>query len=183
LTGNGKEYHEGIICVDGSVIPAALGVNPLATITALAERSVEVVAARKGIKIDYETKNGLLNLFGPSAKSLALTPDLELAVKTIEQAKKEKTLGTGFTEVMEGHIYAGGDIQDFNVAAQVAKGNSSSARFFLSVHAWDLEQRKFYYTWTALLKMESALQFYDGLIIQRCSPGASPVVGSVETRS
>jgi choline dehydrogenase-like flavoprotein len=55
--------------VDGSVVPTALGVNPFATITALAEHSVEHVAAKMGIKIDYETKNGLLDLFGPPAKS------------------------------------------------------------------------------------------------------------------
>ena len=44
--------------VDGSVVPLALGANPFATITALAERSVEEVAKEGSIKIDYETKNG-----------------------------------------------------------------------------------------------------------------------------
>ena len=144
MTGHGKEYHDGIICVDGSVIPAALGVNPFATITALAERSVENVAAKKLIKIDYETKNGLLKLNGPPAKSLALTPDLASAYKIVEDARVNKVVGTGFTEIMEGYIYAGGDIKDFKVAENVAKGNSSSARFFLSINAWDLDQRKTY---------------------------------------
>lgn len=60
LTGNGSEVHEGLVIVDGAVIPAALGVNPLATITALAERSVEAVASKDGITIDYETRNGNL---------------------------------------------------------------------------------------------------------------------------
>jgi hypothetical protein len=31
LTGSGKEYHNGLVCVDGSVVPTALGVNPFST--------------------------------------------------------------------------------------------------------------------------------------------------------
>lgn len=58
LTGNQGEFHDGLVAVDGSVVPTALGVNPFATITALAERSVEGVAQKKGITIDYESKNG-----------------------------------------------------------------------------------------------------------------------------
>ena len=60
LKGPGKECHEGVVVVDGSVVPLALGANPFATITALAERSVEKVANERGINIDYDTKNGAL---------------------------------------------------------------------------------------------------------------------------
>jgi hypothetical protein len=143
LTGTGKEYHNGLVCVDGSVVPTALGVNPFATITALAERSVEHVAAKRGIKIDYETKNGLLNLFGPPAKQLSLTPDLKAAIEIIEDAKRSTNSGTEFTEVMEGFIHVGGEIEDFAVAEETARGASSSARFFLSVHAWDMDTCEF----------------------------------------
>lgn len=58
LKGVGKECHQGIVAVDGSVVPLALGANPFATITALAERSVEEVAIEFGINIDYQTRNG-----------------------------------------------------------------------------------------------------------------------------
>lgn len=58
LTGNGKDTHSGLIVTDAAVIPTALGVNPLATITALAERSVKCVATKIGVNIDYETQNG-----------------------------------------------------------------------------------------------------------------------------
>jgi hypothetical protein len=58
--GNGEKVHEGLVVCDGAFIPASLGVNPFATITALAERSVELIAKGHGINIDYETKNGML---------------------------------------------------------------------------------------------------------------------------
>ena len=58
LKGPEKECHKGIVVVDGSVIPLALGANPFATITALAERSVEEVAKETNIKVDHDTKNG-----------------------------------------------------------------------------------------------------------------------------
>lgn len=47
--------------------------------------------------------------------------------------------GIRFTEVMEGHIYIGNDIDDFVVAENVAKGSSSSAKFYLSVDAYNMK--------------------------------------------
>jgi choline dehydrogenase-like flavoprotein len=58
--GEGRAVHEGLIVCDGALVPAALGVNPFATITALAERSVELAAKKRGIDIDLHTKNGKL---------------------------------------------------------------------------------------------------------------------------
>ena len=139
LTGSGKEYHAGLVCVDGSVVPTALGVNPFATITALAERSVQHAAETRGIKIDYETKNGLLDLFGPPAKRLSLTPDLKEALATVDEAKRSGSSGAEFTEIMDGFIHAGGEIEDFEIAAEAARGTSSAARFFLSIHGWDMD--------------------------------------------
>ena len=42
--------HEGLYVIDGSVIPRSLGVNPLLTITALAERAMLHFAQDRGLR-------------------------------------------------------------------------------------------------------------------------------------
>ena len=77
FTGNGSDIHEGLVCLDGSIVSSSLGVNPFATITALAERAVEQVAAEMGMRIDYETRNGTFFLAHrpPWADAHEPTPD------------------------------------------------------------------------------------------------------------
>jgi hypothetical protein len=88
----------------------------------------------------------LLDLFGPPKKSLVLTPDLKAAIETIEDAKRRNSSGTVFTEIMDGFIHIGGEIEDFTIAEEAARGTSSSARFYLSVHAWDTDTCEAYFS-------------------------------------
>lgn len=69
-----------------------------------------------------------------------MTPDMQ---KT-EQLIRSTATGSGvrFTEIMEGHIYVGDDIQDFKTAERVAQGRSSAARFYLSVDAFNVRNCK-----------------------------------------
>ncbi|TAQ91395.1 hypothetical protein B7494_g351 [Chlorociboria aeruginascens] len=150
FTGYGDETHPGLIVTDGAVIPTALGVNPFATITALAERAVEHAITGLGLEEDH-TKNGIINLFGEPQHSLEKrhletldfdTKRVATASALIEDTKLTKSSGFGFSEVMSGFIHVGehmtGDKeQDFQTAAKAARGLCEASRFFLSVKAWD----------------------------------------------
>ncbi|KAK2609820.1 hypothetical protein N8I77_003299 [Diaporthe amygdali] len=143
--GRGTEVHQGLVVCDGTIVPAALGVNPFATITALAERSVEMVAHQHGITINFASKNGSLNLFGQPAhvpKSLRdtdSTKDVMRVRKMIQSAKDDGTAGISFTEMMDGWIHIGKSAKDlsFERATSTAKSRGEYARFFLSARSWN----------------------------------------------
>jgi len=48
------------------------------------------------------------------------------------------TGGVRFTEIMEGDMYIGDEIEDFDIAVEAAKAAASTAKFYLSVDAWDI---------------------------------------------
>ncbi|KAK0652213.1 hypothetical protein B0T16DRAFT_405718 [Cercophora newfieldiana] len=154
FTGDGPETYPGLIVTDAAVIPTALGANPFATITALAERSVEAYAKSQGLTISEEP-NGILDLFGAPQHppTVPPTPEQELdeeqtfmsASQVIESASAVQASGFGFTEVMSGYIHydkqlKSDDRETYELAYRTARSRCENARFFLSVQAFDVDQ-------------------------------------------
>ncbi|KAI0472100.1 glucose-methanol-choline oxidoreductase [Xylariaceae sp. FL0804] len=155
FTGDGLETHEGLIVTDGALIPAALGANPLATITALAERALDLYAKRHDLKVNM-AKNEVLDLFGTPAHPHRSKERYECehmddrhesdkishTLTTMQDARRMKDSGFGFTEVMSGHIHCReGFTRDnpdtYELAARIAEASCETARFFLSVQSFN----------------------------------------------
>ena len=74
---------------------------------------------------------------------------MEKAQKAISNSPM--TGGARFTEIMEGFLYVGDDITEFDIAVEAAKGASSAAKFYLSVDAWDIDTLKYKENHAAML--------------------------------
>ncbi|KAH7345933.1 hypothetical protein BKA66DRAFT_433768 [Pyrenochaeta sp. MPI-SDFR-AT-0127] len=131
LTGRENEVHEGIVCVDGSIIPTSLGVNPCATITALAERSCDLIVQQRGWKAN-ESQNDTALFKNPDMFS---PPVPENPKQWTCNTKAEEVEGVKFEELMMGHLYIGVDILDFGIAEKIAKDTLSSAQLCITVDA------------------------------------------------
>ena len=112
---HGSAVHEGLYVSDGAVIPRPLGVNPLLTISALAERCCALLTRDRGWTIDYTL---------PSVPPAPAPP---------------RALGIQFTETMKGYLSTA-VTDDYQTAAAFGKDVDSPCSFTLTIVSDDLDR-------------------------------------------
>jgi cholesterol oxidase len=105
--------HEGLYVCDASVIPRSVGANPLLTISAIAERTMALLAEDRGWTIDYEFKP-----------------------VTIEPVEPD-VVGIQFSERMKG--YFSSEVKDdFQAGWDVGEANGSTFDIIATIQIEDL---------------------------------------------
>lgn len=136
FTGKGSEVYKGLVCCDAAIIPTALGVNPLATITALSERSVELLAKDRGLSIDLETKNGVLHTY--SKPRVSRNPQNHSETTNI----KSNPIGWQFTESLYGILRIKSRKKGSGRSDEAGKGSSCAMRMFLTIDLCEPQKGK-----------------------------------------
>jgi cholesterol oxidase len=111
---SGQAVHDGLYVADGSVVPCPLGVNPLLTISALAERAVALLASDRGWAIDDS-----------AAVPQTTTP-------------APATVGIEFTERMQGW-YSTDATADYDRAAELGRQEGCELSFTLTIVSRDVD--------------------------------------------